>query len=260
MVLPSGQVPKKIFTIGSTPTSLCCPILQLMMWFSTMSHSVLMYWIPRFVLILAVPIMHKCTWQFAHGRQLLANITFRFSSAQANLLILMAINDCYKGMPIAYIIFTTHADTKAIHVNYDTALMEKLISLYIKGLGTNSHSGQFCPSIAVTNYNKCKQYALVIHFPNFMLLICLFHIWQAWHNTLNKHLWSVPKGKDQQHVCKCLATFSLQLLKEVTDYIGIKDSLLPRFGNYFGKVGGPNIRSRRIVWVKYNNTSFLITK
>jgi hypothetical protein len=133
----------------------------------------------RFVLILAAPIMRERAWQFAHGGQLLADITFGFSSAQANLLILMTIDDRYKGVPIAYILFTVHADTKAVHADYDTVLMEKLIGLYVKGLGTNSRGKQFCPSITVTNYDKCKRRALVMHFPNVTLLICLFHIWQA---------------------------------------------------------------------------------
>jgi hypothetical protein len=100
----------------------------------------------------------------------------------------MAIDEHYKGIPIAYIVFTARADAKAIHADYDTALMEKLIGLYVKGMGMNSHGEQFCPSIAVTNYDKRERRALVMHFPKVNLLICLFHIWQAWHNALNKNL------------------------------------------------------------------------
>jgi hypothetical protein len=50
------------------------------------------------------------------------DITFGFSSTQANLMILMTIDDHYKGIPIAYIIFTACTDAKAIHADYDTAL------------------------------------------------------------------------------------------------------------------------------------------
>jgi hypothetical protein len=142
----------------------------------------------RFLLIFVAPIMRECMWQFAHGGQLLADITFGFSSTHANLMILMAIDNQFKGMPIAYIVFTACADTKAMHVDYNTKLMEKLIGLYAKGMGTNVRGEQFSPSIAVTDYNKHKRHALVTHFPKINLLICLFHIWQVWHNTLNKHL------------------------------------------------------------------------
>jgi hypothetical protein len=130
----------------------------------------------------------------------------------------MAIDNCYKGIPIAYIIFTACMDMKAIHVDYDTALMEKLIRLYVNGMGTNLRSKKFSPSIAITNYNKYEQHTLVTHFSKINLLICLFHIWQAWCNVLNKHLQTIPKGKDQQHVCKHLVTFALWLLKEITDH------------------------------------------
>jgi hypothetical protein len=82
----------------------------------------------RFLLILAVPIMRERAWQFAHGGQLLADITFGFSSARANLMILMAIDNQFKGVPIAYIVFTACADTKAVHADYDTALMENVMT------------------------------------------------------------------------------------------------------------------------------------
>jgi hypothetical protein len=58
----------------------------------------------------------------------------------------------------------------------------------------------------------------VMHFPKVNLLICLFHIWQAWQNALNKNLQAVPKGKDRQHVRKRLATFALWLLKDISEY------------------------------------------
>jgi hypothetical protein len=103
-------------------------------------------------------------------------------------MILMTIDNHYKGIPIAYMIFTAHTDAKAIHVDYNTALMEKLIRLYINSMGMNLCGKQFCPSVAITDYDKRKCRALMMHFPKITLLICLFHIWQAWQNALNKNL------------------------------------------------------------------------
>ncbi|KAI0753280.1 hypothetical protein C8Q80DRAFT_1342533 [Daedaleopsis nitida] len=54
--------------------------------------------------------------------------------------------------------------------------------------------------------------------PNILLLLCLFHTWQAWKNGLNRSLAGIPISEARTSVRKRLAAFCMQLLKHIIDY------------------------------------------
>ena len=70
----------------------------------------------------------------------------------------------------------------------------------------------------MTDYDTCEHTALQEIWPSTLLLLCMFHVWQCWHNGLNRHLAVVPKGPDRLVIQCHLAKFLMQLLKEITSY------------------------------------------
>src|SRR5271168_4200805 len=77
----------------------------------------------RFEIIPSTPEMKHDAWRFGHKKQVLMDLNFGFCSARALLVILMAISDSGKGIPICFIIiFTARESAKATHADYDTAL------------------------------------------------------------------------------------------------------------------------------------------
>ncbi|CAA7267438.1 unnamed protein product [Cyclocybe aegerita] len=156
----------------------------------------------RFEIVLVTLDMHKAAWKYGHKKQVLMNLTFRFCSAWALLAILMAIDSSGSGVPIALIIFTARESAQAIHADYDTAVLDRLLAHYKKGMGTDEHGEEFDIQVAGTDNDPCEQGALSKNWATVFLILCMFHVWQAWHNGLNHYLRSIPKGDTWQSVQK----------------------------------------------------------
>jgi hypothetical protein len=163
--------------------------------------------------------MQDAAWRYGHKQHVLINLTFGFCSARANLLIVMALNDDKKGIPISLIIFTARPSAKAVHADYDTRLICFLLEKWRLGLGTRAGSDFHLEiSVATTDNDTRERTALQEIWPSVLLLLCMFHVWQCWRNGLNKHLAIIPKGDDQLHMRRRLAKFLMRLLKEIIDY------------------------------------------
>lgn len=172
----------------------------------------------RLVLIIATPEMQDAAWKYGHEGHILLDLTFGFCSARANLLILMAIDDNYKGVPIGFIIFTARPNAKAVHADYNTDLIRSLLEKWRKGLGKNKDGSEFDFHVATTDNDSRERTALQDIWSKILLLLCMFHVWQAWRNGLNKHLRVIPKGDKRVHTRRHLAKFLMRLLKEITQY------------------------------------------
>jgi hypothetical protein len=172
----------------------------------------------RFELILSTPEMKQAAWKYGHNRQNLMDLTFGFCSARALLAILMAIDDTGKGIPICFIIFTARESAKATHADYDTALLTQLLEKFKAGMGRNEKGEEFEIKIGNTDNDARERSALSTNWESIFLLLCIFHVWQAWRNALNRHLRQVPKGGDRQHVRKRLGTLMMKLLKDITTH------------------------------------------
>ncbi|KAF9469145.1 hypothetical protein BDZ94DRAFT_1303652 [Collybia nuda] len=154
----------------------------------------------RLVLVIATPEMQEAAWKYGHKGHVLTELTFGFSSARANLLILMALDDNHKGVPIGLIIFTAKPGTKAIYADYDTKLIHFLLEKWRQGLGKNESGSDFRylkVYAAMTDNDSQERTVLQDIWPGILLILCMFHIWQAWRNSLNKHLRVIPKGDNQ---------------------------------------------------------------
>jgi hypothetical protein len=173
----------------------------------------------RLILIIATSEMQDAAWRYGHKRHVLIDLTFGFCSARANLLIVMALDDDRKGIPIGLIIFTARPSAKAVHADYNTGLIRFLLEKWRLGLGTRAGSNFHLEiSVATTDNDTRERTALQEIWPSVLLLLCMFHVWQCWRNGLNKHLAIIPKGDDRLHMRRRLAKFLMRLLKEITDY------------------------------------------
>ncbi|KAM6503401.1 hypothetical protein JOM56_000344 [Amanita muscaria] len=173
----------------------------------------------RLILIIATSEMQDAAWKYGHKRHVLIDLTFGFCSARANLLIVMALDDNKKGIPIGLIVFTARPTARAVHADYDTELIRSLLDKWRLGLGTRAGSGFHLDiSVATTDNDTRERTALQDIWPSVLLLLCMFHVWQCWRNGLNKYLAVIPKGDDRLHMRRRLAKFLMKILKEITEY------------------------------------------
>jgi len=172
----------------------------------------------RFEIILSTPEMQAAAWKFGHKRQVLMDLTFGVCSARALLAILMALDENGTGIPICFIMFTARETAKATHADYDTALLDRLLGIFKQKLGSDEHGEEIDFSIGNTDNDPRECTSLSKHWPGILLLLCMFHIWQAWRNMLNRRLQPIPKGEQRQLVRKRLGKLLMDLLKEISEH------------------------------------------
>ncbi|KAF8880971.1 hypothetical protein BD779DRAFT_1675636 [Infundibulicybe gibba] len=85
-------------------------------------------------------------------------------------------------------------------------------------MGTNDAGEAFEISIGNTDNDPRERAALSANWPNIFLILCMFHVWQAWRNGLNRFLKSVPKGDGRKEVRKRLGRLLMRLLKTTTEH------------------------------------------
>ncbi|KAH6902654.1 hypothetical protein BKA70DRAFT_1228940 [Coprinopsis sp. MPI-PUGE-AT-0042] len=85
----------------------------------------------HFEFIICTPEMKKAAWEHGHKWQVLMDLTFGFCSTPALLLILMAVDkETGRGLPIGFILFTPKEKAKAVHADYNTEILTRLLRLY----------------------------------------------------------------------------------------------------------------------------------
>ncbi|KAJ6471152.1 hypothetical protein C8R47DRAFT_1297986, partial [Mycena vitilis] len=169
----------------------------------------------RFCLVLSTPEQQLLAWKFGHQKLMLMDLTFGFCNGRALLAILMVIDDQGKGLPVAQILFTAKKEAKAVHADYNKEILDELIGAYKTGMGTNVAGEEFHVEVGITDNDPRERYALDNRFHLILLLLCIFHVWQAWRNALNKYLRPIPQGDDRQSVRRRLGRFLMRLLKEI---------------------------------------------
>ncbi|KAJ7144005.1 hypothetical protein C8R44DRAFT_915867 [Mycena epipterygia] len=172
----------------------------------------------RFSIILSTPEQKLVAWKFGHQKQMLMDLTFGVCSGRALLALLMVLDDNNKGLPVASILFTAKKETKAVHADYDKKIMAELIGKYKAGMGKNPAGEAFEPAVVGTDNDPREHHGLRFNWATVWLLLCIFHVWQAWRNGLNKYLRIIPKGPDRQSTRQSLAKFLMRLLKTIRIY------------------------------------------
>ena len=157
-------------------------------------------------------------WKYGHKKQVLMDLTFGVNSTKCLVCIIMAIDPHSRGIPLAFIVFTPLKHALAAHASYDGAILEDLLTRFKLAMGTNDDGEDYEICVGNTDNDPRERNALTIVWSNIFLLLCLFHVWQAWRNGLNRFLRVLPQGSPRQDVCWHLGKFLMRLLKEIIDY------------------------------------------
>ena len=165
----------------------------------------------RFALIISTPSQREAAWRYGHQKQVLMDGTFGITSARVLLFILMAIDNHFHGVPIAYILFSAREETKATHADYNTNILTELLQRFKVGMGQNEAGEEFEIRVGITDNDIRERNALSTIWPNIHLLLCMFHVWQAWRNRLNRCVSCVPEGPDRKDIRKRLASFMMRV-------------------------------------------------
>jgi len=152
----------------------------------------------RFIVILSTAEQQEATWRYGHHKLLLLDGTFGINSARSLLFIGMVIDDDRKGIPIVFFHFTARKITKAAHADYDGKLLKDLLSKWKSAMGKNSKGKDFNIKVVLTDNDTRERNALAEVYPMALLLLCHFHITQAWRNALNHKLCVIPRGDKHQ--------------------------------------------------------------
>ncbi|KAJ6557769.1 hypothetical protein B0H19DRAFT_945764 [Mycena capillaripes] len=172
----------------------------------------------RFTLILTTPEQKIMAWKYGHKRQVLMDLTFGVCLGRVLLTILMAIDENNHGLPIGAFLFSTKPEAKAVHADYNGPLLKKMLGDWKEGMGTNDAGKEFDISVGNTDNDPRERHGLQGNWVLILLLLCMFHVWQAWRNALAKHLRGIPKGEDREEIRQRLGKFLMHLLKEIGVY------------------------------------------
>ncbi|KAF8054956.1 hypothetical protein FPV67DRAFT_1568228 [Lyophyllum atratum] len=167
----------------------------------------------RFEIIICTPQQRVAAWKYGHKQQVLMDLTFGVCSARALLVILMALDEGNSGIPIGFMMFTARKHAKATHADYDTKVLDNLLAS--ESMGKNEAGEAFEISVGNTDNDTWECTALAKNWGNILLILCLFHVWQAWRNGLNKSLRSIPRGDGRKQVRDRLGKFLMRLLKDI---------------------------------------------
>ncbi|KAJ6589631.1 hypothetical protein B0H19DRAFT_1304015, partial [Mycena capillaripes] len=169
----------------------------------------------RFTLILSSPEQRILAWRYGHNRQAIMDLTFGFCSGRALLGILMVVDEKNKGLPVAEFLFTAKESAKAVHADYNSDIIEAMLRDFKEGMGVNDVGEMFNLHSAITDNDPRERAGFQRNWTIIILLLCMFHSWQAWRNALNKHLRVIPKGQGREEIRSRLAKMLMKLMKDV---------------------------------------------
>ncbi|KAJ7449970.1 hypothetical protein B0H11DRAFT_1743364, partial [Mycena galericulata] len=172
----------------------------------------------RFRLIITTPEQKILAWKYGHKQQVLMDLTFGICSGRVLLTILMAIDDENHGVPISAFLFSAKPQAKAVHADYTGPLLAEMLSEWKDGMGQNEAGEDFEFTVGSTDNDSRERHALHANWCLILLLLCMFHVWQAWRNGLVKHLRGIPKGEEREEVRQRLGKFLMRILKEIDVY------------------------------------------
>ena len=132
----------------------------------------------RFEIILSTEKQRAIAWEHSHQKQVIMDLTFGFCAAHTLLLVL---DKSGQGLPVALIIFTARKEAKATHADYNGQLLTHLLEKWKHAMGKHLVTGEeFSISVANTNNDARERHALQANWPDILLILCMFHTYQAW--------------------------------------------------------------------------------
>ncbi|RKO87338.1 hypothetical protein BDK51DRAFT_33941 [Blyttiomyces helicus] len=100
----------------------------------------------RFELGIASPPMREAAWRYSHGKLILMDGTFGVCLQKILLLIVLVINEKYKGIPVALFLFSAPPNNRQTFGGYDAAILLRLLLKWKAALGKKDGEG-FTPKV-----------------------------------------------------------------------------------------------------------------
>lgn len=126
--------------------------------------------------------MKVAAWKYVHDKQLVFDGTFGICDSYLLLFIGMGINELGHGVPVILFLFSALTGNEATHASYDTQILIHLFHQWVKNLSTGPNGISFYHKAAITDTNTKEQGAPPIIWPKIHLLLCKFHVCNAWAN------------------------------------------------------------------------------
>ncbi|KIJ24411.1 hypothetical protein M422DRAFT_274829 [Sphaerobolus stellatus SS14] len=136
----------------------------------------------RFKICIHTQEMKDAAWKYTHGDQLIMDSTFGICDRRLLLFIGMGIDEKGKGVPIVFFLFSAPSGSQATHAGYDTDILTELLREWVKALGKGPDGATFYPKVAITDTDTKERGALIAVWPLIFLLLCKFHVRNAWAN------------------------------------------------------------------------------
>ncbi|KAI0687305.1 hypothetical protein C8Q76DRAFT_698787 [Earliella scabrosa] len=107
---------------------------------------------------------------------------------------------------------------KGVHGDYTKELLQTILQHWAEAMGTNNAGEQFTPRLGITDNDIRERHALATIWPGISLLLCMYHIWQAWRLALTRSLAGTPKGNamigDPDCACQILHAVDITMFPE----------------------------------------------
>ncbi|EKM60296.1 uncharacterized protein PHACADRAFT_189436 [Phanerochaete carnosa HHB-10118-sp] len=104
----------------------------------------------RLKLCIATPQMLDAAWQYAHCSQIILDRTFGICNRKLLLFIVMAVDEEWKGVPLAFLLFSAPTKNKQTSAGYDTAILTELLEQW-KSAVTARKRQPFTVHVAITD-------------------------------------------------------------------------------------------------------------
>lgn len=89
----------------------------------------------RFEVCISTKEMRDATWKHAHHGQIHLDGTFGVCNKKVLLFIVMAVDEANRGVPLAFFLFSAPSGNKHTAAGYDTAVLERMLSVWKHSLG-----------------------------------------------------------------------------------------------------------------------------
>ena len=140
----------------------------------------------RLELIISTPPMQEAAWQLGHENQVLLDATFGVSVHKMIVFIVMAVDKNWRGVPIAMMMFSAPEGNRATSAGYNGEIVALMLSRLREGLKRDGRD--WSPSVWITDSDVKERNAILRVWPTAVLLLCRFHLRQAWRNNANKKI------------------------------------------------------------------------
>lgn len=137
-----------------------------------------------FKICLAIPDMPDVAWRYAYHSQIILDRIFGVCDKKILLFIVMGIDKKERGVSLVFLLFSASGGNKFTATEYNTEILVRMISVWQDWQG-KCNEKLFVVSVAITDTDLIECKALTKVFSRIWLLICHFHLCQAWQNYWN---------------------------------------------------------------------------